>query len=93
MESKPEKTVVVRNFLLGRNPSSNSWLSGVFDVGDLEMSTLRINEIGTLLLRNESPFIIEWRLVGLSNLVDPLAALDCHRFLLLVKALRILRNI
>ena len=33
LESKLEKTVVVRNILLGRNPSCNSWLSGVFDVG------------------------------------------------------------
>ena len=36
---------------------------------------------------------LEWRLAGLVNLVDPLAALGCHRFLLLLKASRILRNI
>ena len=33
LESKLEKTTVVRNFLLDRSQSSNSWLSGVFDVG------------------------------------------------------------
>ena len=36
---------------------------------------------------------LEWRLAGLSNLVDPLAALVCQRFSLLLKASRILRNI
>ena len=36
---------------------------------------------------------LEWRLAVLGNLVDPLAALGCHRFLLLLKASRILRNI
>ena len=35
---------------------------------------------------------LEWRLAGLGNLVDPLAVLGCHRFLLLLKASRILRN-
>ena len=36
---------------------------------------------------------LEWKLVGLGNLVDPLAALDCHRFSLLLKASRISGNI
>ena len=36
---------------------------------------------------------LEWRLAVLGNLVDPLAALSCHRFLLLLKASRILINI
>ena len=36
---------------------------------------------------------LEWRLAVLGNLVDPLAALGCNRFLLLLKASRILRNI
>ena len=35
---------------------------------------------------------LEWRLAGLGNLVGPLAALGCHRFLQL-KASRISRNI
>ena len=36
---------------------------------------------------------LEWRLAGLGNLEDPLTALGCHRLLLLLKALRTLRNI
>ena len=36
---------------------------------------------------------LEWRLAGLGNLVDPPAALGCYRFLLLLKASRIVRNI
>ena len=36
---------------------------------------------------------LEWRMAGLGNLVDPLAALGCHRFSLLLKASRILRSI
>ena len=36
---------------------------------------------------------LEWRLAGLGNLVDPLAALVCHRFSLLLKASRMVRNI
>ena len=32
-ESKLQKSVVARTFLLGRSPSYNLWLSGVFDVG------------------------------------------------------------
>ena len=36
---------------------------------------------------------LEWRLVGFGSLVNPLAALGCHRFLLLLEASRILRNI
>ena len=35
---------------------------------------------------------LEWRLAGLSNLINPLVALDCHRFSLLLKASRILRT-
>ena len=61
LESKLEKTVLVRNFLSGY----------------LECLTLDL----------------EWRLAGLSNLVDPMAALGCHRFLLLLKASRFLSNI
>ena len=38
-------------------------------------------------------FDLEWRLAVLSNLVDPLATLGCRRFLLLLKASRISRNI
>ena len=33
LESTLEKTGVVRNYLSGRSPSSNFWLSGVFDGG------------------------------------------------------------
>ena len=33
LESKLHKSVVARNFLLGRSPSSDLWLSEVFDVG------------------------------------------------------------
>ena len=36
---------------------------------------------------------LEWRLAGLGTLVDPLAAPDCHRLSVLLKASRILRNI
>ena len=36
---------------------------------------------------------LEWRLAGLGNLIDPPAALGCHRILLLLKPLRISRNI
>ena len=36
---------------------------------------------------------LEWRLAGLGTLVDPPAALGCHRLLLLVKASRISGNI
>ena len=36
---------------------------------------------------------LEWRLDGLCNLEDPLAAPDCHRFSLLLKASRSVRNI
>ena len=36
---------------------------------------------------------LEWRLAGLGNLVDPPAAIGCHRFLLLLKASRISGNI
>ena len=69
LESKLEKTAVVRNFVLGRSHHPTP--------GYLECLMLDL----------------EWRLAGLGNLEDPLAALGCHRFLLLVKASRILRNV
>ena len=31
---------------------------------------------------------LEWRLAGLRNVVDPLATLDCHWFLLLLKSFK-----
>ena len=38
-------------------------------------------------------FDLEWRLAELCNMEDHLAAPDCHRFPLLLKASRIVRNI
>ena len=42
LESKLQTLVVARNCLLGRSPSSDLWLSGVFDVGS------RVETGGTL---------------------------------------------